>query len=329
VTPITSWGRPLVYSPRRSSCLDTDAASRRHVLYYSTGVAFMAAKSTTAPAAASGTLALGGDLTVSRMGFGAMRLTGAGIWGPPQNPAEAIRVLQRAVELGVNFIDTADSYGPHVAEELIAEALHPYPGLVIATKGGFERPGPNRWVENGRPEYLRRWLEGSLRRLKVDRIDLWQLHRIDPKVPADEQFGAMREFREQGLVRHLGLSEVSADDVDRARKVVPIASVQNRYNVVDRKWDGEVDYCERDGLAFIPWFPLSAGSLPEPGTLQRVATRHGATVYQIALAWLLARSPAILVIPGTSSVAHLEENIAAAEIQLSDTDKEELDRLGA
>ena len=290
----------------------------------------MAAKSTTAaPAAAAGTFALGGDLTVNRMGFGAMRLTGPGIWGPPPNQAEAIRVLQRAVELGVNFIDTADSYGPHVAEELIAEALHPYPGLVIATKGGFERPGPNRWVENGRPEYLRRQLKGSLRRLKVDRIDLWQLHRIDPKVPEDEQFGAMREFQEEGLVRHLGLSEVSADEVDRARKVVPIASVQNRYNVVDRKWDSEVDYCERDGLAFIPWFPLSAGSLPEPGALRRVAERHGATVYQIALAWLLARSPAILVIPGTSSVGHLEENIAAAEIHLGEKDKEELDSLGA
>jgi pyridoxine 4-dehydrogenase len=294
----------------------------------------MTPKSTTAsaaaaPAAAAGTFALGGDLTVNRMGFGAMRLTGPGIWGPPPDRAEAIRVLQRAVELGVNFMDTADSYGPHVAEELIAEALHPYPGLVIATKGGFERPGPNRWVENGRPEYLRRQLKGSLRRLKVDRIDLWQLHRIDPKVPADEQFGAMREFQEEGLVRHLGLSEVSADAVDRARKVVPIASVQNRYNVIDRRWDSEVDYCERDRLAFIPWFPLSAGSLPEPGALRRVAERHGATVYQIALAWLLARSPAILVIPGTSSVAHLEENIAAAEIQLSDKDKKELDRLGA
>lgn len=287
------------------------------------------APATTAPAAAAGTYALGGDLPVNRMGFGAMRLTGPGIWGPPPDRPEAIRVLQRAVELGVNFIDTADSYGPHVAEELIAEALYPYPGLVIATKGGLERPGPDRWVENGRPEYLRRQLKGSLRRLKVDRIDLWQLHRIDPKVPADEQFGVMREFQEEGLVRHLGLSEVSADEVDRARKVVSIASIQNRYNVIDREWDSEVDYCERDGLAFIPWFPLSAGSLPEPGALRRVAERHGATMYQIALAWLLARSPAILVIPGTSSVAHLEENVAAAEIQLSDKDKEELDRLGA
>ena len=286
------------------------------------------AKLTASPAAAAGTLALGGELTVNRMGFGAMRLTGTGIWGPPRDRAEAIRVLQRAVELGVNFIDTADSYGPHVAEELIAEALHPYPGVVIATKGGLERPGPDRWVENGRPEYLRRQLEGSLRRLRVDRIDLWQLHRIDPKVPADEQFAAMREFRDEGLVRHLGMSEVSTDEIDRARKIVPIVSVQNRYNVQDRKWDSEVDYCERDGIGFIPWFPLSAGSLGEGGGLHRIAERHGATVYQIALAWLLAKSQAILVIPGTSTVSHLEENIAAAEIRLSEHDMKELDRLG-
>ena len=286
------------------------------------------AKLTASPAAAAGTLALGGELTVNRMGFGAMRLTGTGIWGPPRDRAEAIRVLQRAVELGVNFIDTADSYGPHVAEELIAEALHPYPGVVIATKGGLERPGPDRWVENGRPDYLRRQLEGSLQRLRVDRIDLWQLHRIDPKVPADEQFAAMREFRDEGLVRHLGMSEVSTDEIDRARKIVPIVSVQNRYNVQDRKWDSEVDYCERDGIGFIPWFPLSAGSLGEGGALHRIAERHGATVYQIALAWLLAKSPAILVIPGTSTVSHLEENSAAAEIRLSEHDMKELDRLG-
>jgi aryl-alcohol dehydrogenase-like predicted oxidoreductase len=280
------------------------------------------------PAAAAGTFSLGGDLTVNRMGFGAMRLTGKGIWGPPRDRAEAVRVLQRAVELGVNFIDTADSYGPHVAEELIAEALFPYPGLVIATKGGLERPGPDRWVENGRPEYLRRQLEGSLRRLKLDRIDLWQLHRIDPKVPADEQFGAMREFQQEGLVRHLGLSEASVEEMDRARQMIPLVSVQNRYNVTDRKWEGEVSYCEREQLAFIPWFPLSAGSLSEGGPLHRVAQRHGATVYQIALAWLLAHSPSMLVIPGTSSVAHLEENIAAAELKLSRRDLEELDRIG-
>jgi pyridoxine 4-dehydrogenase len=241
-----------------------------------------------------------------------MRLTGPGIWGPPRDHDEAIRVLQRAVELGVNFIDTADSYGPLIAEELIAEALHPYPGLVIATKGGLERPGPDRWVENGRPEYLRRQLESSLQRLKLDRIDLWQLHRIDPKVPADEQFGAMRDFQAEGLVRHLGLSEASVEDMDQARSFVQLVSVQNLYNVSNRKWESEVAYCERENLAFIPWFPLSAGSLSEGG----------------ALAWLLAHSPAMLVIPGTSSVLHVEENIAAAELKLSPQDIADLDQIG-
>ena len=280
------------------------------------------------PAAAAGTITLGGDLTVHRLGFGAMRLTGPGIWGPPRDRVQAIRVLQRAVELGVNFIDTADSYGPHVAEELIAEALHPYPGLVIATKGGLERPGPDKWVENGRPEYLRKMLEGSLRRLRLERIDLWQLHRIDPKVPAQEQFEAVREFQREGLIRHVGLSEVSVAEIERARRVLPIVSVQNRYNVTDRKWDDEVDYCEREGIGFIPWFPLSAGVL-EAEPLQKVAARHGATVFQIASAWLLARSPAMLVIPGTSSVGHLEENVAAAEIKLTSRDIKELNSLAS
>ena len=278
------------------------------------------------PAAAAGTITLGGELTVNRMGFGAMRLTGKGIWGPPKEPENAIRVLQRAVELGVNFIDTADSYGPHVAEQLIADALYPYPGLVIATKGGLERPGPDQWVENGRPEYLRKQLEGSLKRLRRDYLDLYQLHRIDPKVPAEEQFAALREFQNEGLIKQVGLSEVSLEEVERARKVVPIVSIQNRYNVTDRKWEAEVDYCEREGLAFIPWFPLSAGTLEAPG-IHRVAARHGATVFQIALAWLLARSPAMLVIPGTSSVEHLAENLAAGEIRLSQKDLEELNRL--
>jgi len=285
------------------------------------------ARPTAVPAAAAGTITLGGDLTVNRMGFGSMRLTGKGIWGPPKSPEQAVRVLQRAVELGVNFFDTADSYGPHVAEELIAEALYPYPGLVIATKGGFDRPGPDRWVENGRPENLREKVEGSLRRLRVERVELWQLHRIDPKVPAREQFEAVREFQREGLIRHVGLSEVSVDQIEQARKVVPIVSVQNRYNVTDLKWDAEVDYCEREGLAFIPWFPLSAGTL-DSEVLPRVAERHGATIYQIALAWLLARSPAMLVIPGTSSLEHLEENVAAAEIRLTKKDLKELDSLG-
>jgi len=286
----------------------------------------MSSHTTSGPlAATAGSITIGGDLTVNRMGFGAMRLTGRGIWGPPTDRPEAIRVLRRAIELGVDFIDTADSYGPEVSEKIIAEALHPYPeGLVIATKGGFERPGPDKWVTNGRPDYLRRQLKSSLRRLRVERIDLWQLHRIDEKVPEDEQFGVIREFQQEGLVRHLGLSEVTVAQVERARRVVPIVSVQNRYNLTDREWEAEVDYSEREGLVFLPWFPLAAGELDESGPLARVARRHGATPYQIALAWLLAHSPAMLVIPGTSSVSHLEENIRAAEIQLTPEDLEGL-----
>jgi aryl-alcohol dehydrogenase-like predicted oxidoreductase len=277
------------------------------------------------PLAAAGSIALGNDLTVNRMGFGAMRLTGKGIWGPPTDRQEAVRVLRRAIERGVDFIDTADSYGPAVSEEIIAEALHPYPeGLVIATKGGLVRPGPDRWVPSGRPDYLRRQLESSLRRLRLERIDLWQLHRIDEKVPEKEQFDVMREFQREGLVRHLGLSEVTVAQIERSRRVVPIVSVQNRYNLTDREWEAEVDYSEREGLAFLPWFPLAAGTLDETGLLARVAGRHEATPYQIALAWLLARSPAMLVIPGTSSVPHLEENVRAAEIHLTPEDLEEL-----
>ena len=285
----------------------------------------MSSHTTSGPLAAAGSITIGGDLTVNRMGFGAMRLTGRGIWGPPADRPEAIRVLRRAIELGVDFIDTADSYGPEVSEAIIAEALHPYPaGLVIATKGGLLRPGPDRWVPNGRPEYLRRQLESSLRRLKVERIDLWQLHRIDEKVPESEQLDAMREFQREGLVRHLGLSEVTVAQIERARRVIPIVSVQNRYNLTDRELEAEVDYSEREGLAFLPWFPLAAGALDESGPLARVARRHGTTPYQIALAWLLARSEAMLVIPGTSSVSHLEENVRAAEIQLTPEDLEEL-----
>ena len=282
------------------------------------------------PAAQAGTVTIGGDLVVNRMGYGAMRITGNGIFGPPADPDEARRVLRRAVELGVDFIDTADSYGPHVSEKLIAEALHPYPeGLVIATKGGFRRPGPSQWKTNGRPEYLRSALEGSLSRLKLERIDLWQLHRIDPEVPADEQFGVLAEFVRQGKVRHVGLSEVGVEEIRAARRVVPIASVQNRYNLFDREWEDVLDYCEREGIVFIPWFPLGAGSLsPEErsarGRLDRVAQRRHATVMQVALAWLLARSPVMLPIPGTSRVKHLEENIAAAELELSDGDLREL-----
>jgi aryl-alcohol dehydrogenase-like predicted oxidoreductase len=279
------------------------------------------------PAAAAGTITLG-DLPVNRMGYGAMRITGAGVWGQPSDRDEAIRVLRRAVDLGVNFIDTADSYGPYLSEELIAEALHPYRNdLVIATKGGLERPGPNRWTPNGRPEHLRRALEGSLKRLKLDRIDLWQLHRVDDKVPADEQFGALAEFVREGKVRHVGLSEVGIAQIEQAQRVVPIVSVQNRYNILDRKWDDVVTFCERHGMAFVPWFPLGAGSVGQsedaPKVRQRIdaiAAHHGATAMQVALAWLLARSPAMLVIPGTSKVPHLEENVHAAEIKLGDED---------
>ena len=281
--------------------------------------------STTKPAAAAGTITIGGDLTVNRMAFGAMRLTGRGIWGPPADHDECIRTLKRAVELGVNFIDTADSYGPHVSEELIAEALHPYPeGLVIATKGGFERTGPGKWVTNGRPEHLRTVLEGSLKRLKLDRIDLWQLHRIDARVPEREQFDTLAAFVREGLVRHIGLSEVDVGAIERARKVVSIVSVQNKYNVMDRQWDEVIDHCERNHLAFIPWFPLEAGAIGSQShgddALQRVAHRHEATPRQVALAWLLARSPATLIIPGTSKAKHVEENIAAAALELNEDD---------
>ena len=277
------------------------------------------------PAAGAGTVTLG-DLTVNRMGYGAMRITGPGIFGPPADREEAKRVLRRAVALGVNFIDTADSYGPDVSEELIAEALHPYPdGLVIATKAGFERPAPDVWRTNGRPEHLRRRLEGSLRRLRVERIDLWQLHRVDRKVPADEQYGALADFLREGLVRHVGLSEVTVEQVEAARRVVPIVSVQNRYNLVDREWEPVLDHCERHGIAFIPWYPLGAGNVDAGERLARVAERRGASQLQVALAWLFARSPAIVNNPGTSKVKHLEENVAAAEIRLSDEELRELE----
>jgi aryl-alcohol dehydrogenase-like predicted oxidoreductase len=267
------------------------------------------------------TLTLGDTFTVHRLGFGAMRLTGRGIFGPPEDRDECRRVVRRAVERGVDFIDTADSYGPAVSEEIIAEAIHPYPrGVVIATKAGLERPGPDQWVPNGRPEHLRRSCEGSLRRLRLDCIDLFQLHRIDPKVPEEDQFGTLADLKREGKIRLVGLSEVGVDEVQRARRVLPIASVQNRYNVADRTWDGVVDYCEREGLAFIPWFPLGAGNLAVSAELERIGMRLGATAYQVALAWLLARSPAMLAIPGTSKVAHLDENIDAASLELDAED---------
>jgi pyridoxine 4-dehydrogenase len=270
------------------------------------------------PAAKSGDFRIGNDLNVHRLGFGAMRITGKGIWGPPKDHAEAIHVLRRAVELGINFIDTADAYGPHVSEELIAEALHPYPAdLVIATKGGFERTGPDKWVENGRPEHLRAACEGSLRRLRVDHIDLYQLHRIDSKVPAADQLGALKDLQSQGKIKHIGLSEVSVKQVEHAQKIVPIVSVQNRYSVTDRSAESVLEFCESAHIGFIPWFPLGAGKLSGPeSALARTAADLKITPSQLALAWLLWRSPVMLPIPGTSSVPHLEENVATAALQI-------------
>lgn len=283
----------------------------------------------TPDASASGTFTLGGDLTVNRLGFGAMRITGPGIWGEPKDPAEAKRVLKRAVELGVNFIDTADSYGPEVSENLIAEALYPYPaGLVIATKAGMTRQGPDQWAPVGRPEYLRQCLEMSLRRLKTDTIDLYQLHRIDPKVPAEETLGALKDLQAQGKIRHLGLSEVSVQELEHAQTIVDIVSVQNLYNLTDRKSEALLDHCTEKKIGFIPWFPVASGELAKPGgVLDESAKQHDATVAQLALAWLLKRSPVVLPIPGTSSVAHLEENVASSSLQLSDEEFESLSAL--
>jgi pyridoxine 4-dehydrogenase len=276
-------------------------------------------------AAASGQFTLSGR-SVTRLGFGAMRLTGEGVWGEPQDREEAIRVLKRLPELGVNFIDTADSYGPYVAEELIAEALHPYQEMFVATKGGLTRTGPGVWPPVGRPEYLRQCVMMSLRRLKVEQLDLWQLHRIDPKVPQDEQFGAIADFLKEGLIARAGLSQVSVQEIEAARKVFPVATVQNRYNLIDRADEDVLDYCQREGIGFIPWFPLAAGDLAKPGGIvDAIAKAHGATAGQIALAWTLKRSPNMLPIPGTSQVSHLEENVAAAQIELSDAEFQQLD----
>ena len=268
------------------------------------------------------TFIIGGDLEVNRLGYGAMRLTGNGVWGEPKDPGEAKRVLRRAVELGVNFIDTADSYGPVVSERLIGEALSPFSkGLVVATKAGFTRQGPDQWIPLGRPEYLVQQVEMSLRWLKTDVIDLWQLHRIDARVPVEESLGAIARLQSQGKIRHVGLSEVKPKEIDRARKVIEIVSVQNQYNLGDRQHEDVLQYCEKHHLAFIPWFPVAAGRLARPeGKLDKVAKRHGSTVSQLSLAWLLHRSPVTLPIPGTSSVAHLEENLKAAEIAVSAED---------
>jgi pyridoxine 4-dehydrogenase len=268
-----------------------------------------------------GTISLGGELSVHRLGFGAMRLTGPGIFGEPVNREECRRVLRRAVELGVDFIDTADSYGPNVSEEIISDTLHPYPaGLVIATKAGFLRPGPHQWKVDGHPKRLRVACEGSLKRLRVDRIDLFQLHRIDPDVAEADQFGVLDQLRREGKIRLIGLSEVTVSQIARARKTLPIASVQNKYNVADKSYDDVVEYCEREGIAFIPWYPLGAGALTGNAALTRIAIKRRATPMQVAIAWLLTRSPAMLPIPGTSSVAHLEENVASAALRLDTED---------
>jgi pyridoxine 4-dehydrogenase len=276
----------------------------------------------------SKTLAIGNDIEVNRLGFGAMRLTGKGIWGEPQDPEEARHVLKRAVELGVNFIDTADSYGPDVSERLIGETLSPFPkGLVVATKGGLTRQGPDRWSPDGRPDYLAKELEKSLRLLKTDVIDLWQLHRIDPKVPVEQSLEPIVKLKQQGKIRHIGLSEVKPKDIERARKVVEIVSVQNLYNVGDRQHEDVLEYCERHHIAFIPWFPVAAGKLARPGgKLDKIAKRQGATVAQLSIAWLLHRSAVMLPIPGTSSVAHLEENMKAAGLALSEAEMKEIEK---
>jgi pyridoxine 4-dehydrogenase len=280
-------------------------------------------------ASQSGSFKIGGELDVHRLGYGAMRITGKGVWGDPADRAECLRTLKRLPELGVNFIDTADSYGPDVSEPLIREALHPYKGLVIATKGGLTRTGPDKWVPVGRPEYLIQQAYKSLRHLGVERIDLWQLHRVDPKVPRDEQFSAIKSLIDDGVIAHAGLSEVSVDDIEAAAKHFKVATVQNKYNLIDRASEKVLDYCAQHNIGFIPWFPLAAGDLAKPGSvLDAIAKKHHAAPSQIALAWVLQRSPVMLPIPGTSKVSHLEENVAAVGITLSNEDFKSLDEAG-
>jgi aryl-alcohol dehydrogenase-like predicted oxidoreductase len=277
----------------------------------------------------SGTFNIGGDIKINRLGYGAMRITGKGVWGEPADRAEAIRTLKRLPELGVNFVDTADSYGPDISEDLIREALHPYPGMLIATKGGLTRTGPDVWVPVGRPEYLIQQAHKSLRNLGVEQIGLWQLHRIDPKVPRDEQFGAIKSLLKDQVILHAGLSEVSIKEIEAASKYFKVVTVQNRYNLVDRGSEDVLDYCEQHGIGFIPWFPLASGDLAKPGSLlDKMAKAHKAAPSQIALAWILKRSKVMLPIPGTSKVEHLEENVAAVEIELTEAEFEALDREG-
>ena len=280
-------------------------------------------------AAKSGSFKIGGEIEIHRLGFGAMRVTGPGIWGEPTDRAEALRTLRRLPELGINFIDTADAYGPDVSEKLIREALHPYKGILVATKGGLTRQGPNQWTPFGKPDYLIEQAHKSCEKLGVEQIALWQLHRIDPNFPRDDQFAAAKSLLDEGVIRHAGLSEVSVADIEAASKVFKVATVQNRYNLVDRSYEDVLNYCEQHGIGFIPWFPLGAGDLARPGSLlDAVAKRHNAAPSQIALAWVLKRSPVMLPIPGTSKVAHLEENVAAVNIALSDEEFAALDKAG-
>lgn len=276
----------------------------------------------------SGTFAIGGDMVVHRLGFGAMRVTGRGIWGPPADPEEARRTLRRVPELGIDFIDTAEAYGPYISEELIAETLAPYGKVIVATKGGHTRQGPDRWTQVGRPEFLIQGVKTSLMRLRLERIDLWQLHRIDPKVPEAEQFGAIAEMQKQGLIRHVGLSEVSVEEIERAQKYFPVATIQNRYNLGDRASEAQLDYCETHGIGFIPWRPIEGGNAAAADKFAAIAKSYGATNAQLSLAWMLRRSPVMLPIPGTGKVAHLEENTGAAAIRLSDEDFAALNAMG-
>jgi aryl-alcohol dehydrogenase-like predicted oxidoreductase len=313
----------------RRRFLGTTVAGGAALFAGGSGAIFAAASSPAPTTAVNLVWKLGGDLPVNRLGFGAMRITGEGIWGWPPDRGNALKVLRRTVELGMNLIDTADAYGPEVSELLIAEALHPYPpGLVIATKGGLTRPGPGQWVPDGRPEYLKQCVDKSLKRLRLERIDLYQLHRIDPKVPMEESLGALKEVQGAGKIRHVGLSEVAPEEIERARKILPIVSVQNRYNIEDRKWENTLVYCQKENLGFMPWSPIGGNrGLKAGDALATVAKAHGASAVQIALAWLLQRSPVMLPIPGTSSVAHLEENVAAAKLKLTPAEWKQIDAL--
>jgi pyridoxine 4-dehydrogenase len=313
----------------RRTFLGMSLASGAALLAGKSDVILGAQSSTTPKIAMNTTFKLGGDLTVNRLGFGAMRITGEGIWGWPPDRENALKVLRRATELGVDLIDTADAYGPDTSELLIAEALHPYPkGLVIATKGGLTRPGPGEWVPNCRPEHLKQAVERSLKRLRLERIDLYQLHTVDRKVPIEESVGALKQMQDAGKIRHIGLSNVDPEEITRARKIVPIVSVQNRYNIEDRKSENVLAYCEKENLGFLPWFPIGGGGGLKPeNPLNAAAKAHGVSVYQVALAWLLARSPVMLPIPGTSSLAHLEENVAAAKLKLTPEEWKAIDAI--